>query len=162
MRADEGPSKEAGGNEAMRQTLALIALLLISCHETDKARALCVKMCEPRLVHRFDSEIESCECNETDFNLPPRCEATCLPRLVKSWNRNTGSCECQDQTTWGMGIYDSQRIQDRYDALMKLDAGPQVDEDYHRMVEAGAPPSLMYPSNFGHGEPPHPHTPETP
>ena len=135
-----------------RTLLILLALVLVSCfpeRAREQARAECVKMCEPRLVHRFDAEIDSCECAETDFNLPPRCEATCLPRLVKSWNRNTGACECQDSTTWGYGMHT-------------------------HMIEAGAPESaypssapspLLFPSNFGQGVPalpPHPHTPETP
>ncbi len=128
-------------------------------------------MCEPRLVHRFDAEIDSCECAETDFNLPPRCEATCLPRLVKSWNRNTGACECQDSTTWGYGMHTHMlESQDDHEVDWKVEA----DLIKKRMIEAGAPESaypssapspLLFPSNFGQGVPalpPHPHTPETP
>jgi hypothetical protein len=147
----------------------VMALFAHDKNSTDEKRAACLKMCEPRLIEEFSDSM--CRCDKTDFNLPPRCEATCLPRLVKEWNRSTGLCECEDTKTWG----DNMKDPSEFHPLWFYDAGstdavnykkfsvelptdvPEVELIYRRMVEAGAPASA-YPSNFGQGES-HSHTP---
>lgn len=124
------------GPVALVISLVCLGSALWSISNTHKfdARAECVKMCEPRLVEEYSTELGTCRCGQVAIDLPGRCEATCLPRLVKSWDRTRGACECEPASTWGKGIYD----------------------DY-------ATKPFVYPSNIPDAAAyPHPHTPETP